>query len=172
LEVAYNNPPLKDIFGRPNNTTPPGITPEGSSVQYWSSTVYTGLGIGTNTLNLTRVGNNIRGQIFIFRTAAGARADLLDENSQIVYDYDGNNRFIVPRTALDFMAYREYGYPTDTGVIPMMNIFDPDGRAGNELGQEYLPTVSGTRLQLRLTLNAAGSCEVLTNDVVLPLFLR
>lgn len=172
VEIAYNNPPALDIFKRPNMTIPPGITPEGSSVQYWSSNVFPGLGTGLNTITINRVGNNIRGQILVFRNVAGARADLVNANDQIVYDWDGNNRYLVPRSFFDYMTFREYGYSSDIGVVPLMNVFDPDGRAGNELGQEFMPTVSGTRLQLRFSLNAAGSCEVLTNDVVLPMFLR
>lgn len=172
VEIAYNNPPALDIFKRPNDTTPPGITPEGSSVQYWSSTVYSGLGVGTNTIQLNRVGNNIRGQILIFRNVGGARADLMGPSDQLIYDWDGNNRYIAARSDFDFLTFREYGYSSDVGIIPLMNIFDPDGRAGCELGQEYMQTVSGTRLQLRLTLTTAGSLEVLTNDCVLPLFLR
>lgn len=171
-EVAYTNPPAKDLFNRPNITVPPGISPEGSSVQYWSSNIFPGLGAGLNTITINRVGNNIRGQILIFRNNAGARADLINATDQITYDWDGNNRYLVPRSTFDYIAFREYGYSTDVGVIPLMNIFDPDGRAGNELGQEYMQTVSGTRLILRFNLNAAGSCEVLTNDVVLPLYLR
>lgn len=172
VEIAYNNPPRADIFNRPNITIPPGITPEGSSVQYWSSNVFPGLGTGMNTITINRVGNNIRGQILVFRNAAGARADLINPTDQITYDWDGNNRYLVQRNVFDYLTFREYGYSSDVGVVPLMNIFDPDGRAGNELGQEYMQTVSGTRLQLRFNLNAAGSCEVLTNDVVLPLFLR
>lgn len=172
LEIAYNNPPAFDIFKRPNTTIPPGITPEGSSVQYWSSNVFPGLGVGLNTVTINRVGNNIRGQILVFRNAGGARADLVNPTSQIVYDWDGNNRYLAPRNVFDYLTFREYGYSSDVGVIPLMNIFDPDGRAGNELGQEYMQTVSGTRLQLRFDLNAAGSLEILTNDVVLPSFLR
>lgn len=171
-EVAYTNPPKLDLFNRPNITIPPGITPEGSSVQYWSSNIFPGLGTGLNTITINRVGNNIRGHILVFRTVAGARADLINATDQITFDWDGNNRYLVPRSTFDYLAFREYGYSTDVGVIPLMNIFDPDGRAGNELGQEYMQTVSGTRLILRFNLNAAGSCEVLTNDVVLPLFLR
>lgn len=171
-EVAYTNPPKLDLFNRPNITVPPGITSEGSAVQYWSSNIFPGLGTGLNTITINRVGNNIRGHILVFRTAGGVRADLINATDQITFDWDGNNRYLIPRSTFDYLAFREYGYSTDLGVIPMMNIFDPDGRAGNELGQEYMQTVSGTRLILRFNLNAAGSCEVLTNDVVLPLFLR
>jgi hypothetical protein len=171
-EVAYTNPPKMDLFNRPNITVPPGISAEGSSVQYWSSNIFPGLGTGLNTITINRVGNNIRGHILVFRTAAGVRADLINATDQVTFDWDGNNRYLIPRATLDYLAFREYGYSTDLGVVPLMNIFDPDGRAGNELGQEYMQTVSGTRLILRFNLNAAGSCEVLTNDVVLPLFLR
>lgn len=172
VEVAYNNPPAQDLFKRPNITIPPGITPDGSSVQYWSSNIFPGLGTGLNTITINRVGNNIRGQVLVFRNNAGARADLINSTDQITYDWDGNNRYLVPRYVFDYLTFREYGYSSDVGVVPLMNIFDPDGRAGNELGQEYMQTVSGTRLILRFNLNAAGSVEVLTNDVVLPMFLR
>lgn len=172
IEMAYSNPPAQDLFRRPNTTIPPGIAPDGSSVQYWSSNIFPGLGTGANTITINRVGNNIRGQVLVFRTAAGARADLINAGDSITYDWDGNNRYIVPRYIFDYLTWREYGYSSDVGVIPLMNIFDPDGRAGNELGQEYMQTVSGTRLILRFNLNAAGSVEVLTNDVVLPTFLR
>lgn len=172
LEIAYSNPPQQDLFKRPNITIPPGIAPDGSSVQFWSSNIFSGLGTGLNTITINRVGNNIRGQVLIFRNASGVRIDAITDVDQITYDWDGNNRFIAPRYTWDYLTWREYGYSSDVGVIPMMNIFDPDGRAGNELGQEYMQTVSGTRLILRFNLNTAGSCEILTNDVVLPMFLR
>lgn len=160
---AWTLPNETDVVGRPQAQFPPV---HGTS-QFWSSNVKS-VTVGQNTVPLVRVGNLIRNIVVIARNASGVRADnVFPDPVQVNWD---------ARVLLnDSQGYRKYvswerannllNNTNDTGVF----VFGFDHSDKNNQGDDspvlWLPTVQSTRLEIAGTIAAAGTLQVLTNDV-------
>jgi hypothetical protein len=51
-------------------------------------------------------------------------------------------------------------------VIVFPNFIDYNNLPGGEYGAAWLPTTGATKLQLQFTTSAAGTLEVVTNDII------
>lgn len=153
-----------DKYGNPQEQTPPG---EGT-ISYWTSKVYP-VTSGLNTLQLTRVGNFIRTHILVFRDANGVRS-VADSGgttpTTLTFQWDNQNRFVVNVQTLRQFAYELNGFDCPAGVVPLQYTADPDGIPLSEGGFEYMPTLASSLLNLVFNSTAAGTLEVITNDVV------
>ena len=167
---CWTQPPVSDVLGRGLTRQPPMV----GSTQYWSRAVMT-MAAGTNFGKyFTRVGNVVRGWLFIYRVT-GARvlnSTTTWPNPATIYR-DGYNYDIVDKNLWIEQTTRSYdlhnavetaGGP-DNGVFPYMFIFDLDGRPGNELRGQWWPTLQSSRIQLNGAFGKAGTLEVVTNDV-------
>lgn len=151
-------------YGEANQTNPPAV----GTVQYWSSQSFSVIN-GLNTLQLNRVGNVIRNHIFIFRDASNIRSNADSTGvtpSVIQFMIDAAIRYNVNVDTQRQRNFEAYGFDVPAGVISFPNTLDPDGIAGQEYGDNYLPTAASTTLKLQFTSSAAGSLQVLTNDIV------
>lgn len=161
--LMRSRPAAVDPYGSQQEQQPPSP----GTVQYWTSQTFP-ITAGNNTLILTRVGNLIRNQILVFRDATGTRA--LGETTvlptSIEYDWDAGQRYILNTATYRQIAYELNGFDAPQGVVPIQNTTDPNGVALAEYGDEWMPTVGSTKLQLRFTAGAAGSLQVITNDIV------
>lgn len=161
--LMRSRPAAVDAYGNIQETQPPSP----GTVQYWTSQTFP-VTAGSNTLILTRTGNLIRNHILIFRDATGTRA--LGETtvmpSLIEFDWDAGQRYILNTATIRQMMYELNGFDAPQGVVAFQNTTDPNGVALAEYGDEWMPTVGSTKLQLRFTAGAAGSCQVITNDIV------
>jgi hypothetical protein len=117
----------------------------------------------------------VRGWVFIYRNAAGARQTFASgnfPNPGIIYRDGYNYDVIDANNWLEEIAYK-YGLAAaadaaggpDNGVFPYMFIFDLDGLPGNELRGQYWPTLQSSRIELDGTYGVAGTLEVLCNDI-------
>lgn len=87
--------------------------------------------------------------------------------------YEGQQMTIQDRTIWRHMMARWFGYTAavgtagglDLGVFVLNFTRDFGLGPGAEMGNAYLPTTSGTRLEYQGVMAAAGSLEVLVNDV-------
>lgn len=162
--IYRSQPPAADSFGNRNATVPPAI----GTVGYWSRQTWAGL-TGAQTIQLSRVGNLIRNQFLIFRdTADGTRAtaETSDLPPSIEYDWDSGVRYV---STLDIQRLREFmarGTIHPAGVVFYGNTDDPDGIAGAEYGDSWMPTSGASKLTLRFTPAASCGLTVITNDVV------
>lgn len=157
---ARTNPPAVDVDGNPTAQLPPGL----GTVQYWSYATHSWSGTGEQVFYLPRVGQLIRNQILVFRNASGAR-DAAVVPASLIYEWDTGIRYSTPTDILRVHNYVHYGQLLDTGVVVLGNTLDPDHIPPGELGDSWLPTRGGTKLALRFTPGAAGSVEVLQNDI-------
>jgi len=169
--LCRSQPPATDMFGNQNSTTPPAV----GTVQYWTSQTASGLANGSNTIQLSRVGNLIRNHILVWRsssTTANPRAiaETADMPSLFEMDWDAGQRYIANTGTLRaVMGYLGYGFDVPNGVITLPNTGDPDKLFLSEYGDEWLGTVGATKLTLRYSPGASssgGSVTVLCNDIV------
>ena len=160
---AWTLPNETDVVGRPQAQFPPV---HGTS-QFWSQNVKS-IGVGQNTTALVRVGNLIRNVVVIARTAAGARADnVFPDPVQVNWD--------ARSLLLDSQGYRKYitwerannllNNTNDTGVFVFGFDHSDKNNQGDDSPTLWLPTVQSTRLELVGTSAAAGTLQILTNDV-------
>ncbi len=153
-----------DKYGNPQEQTPPG---EGT-ISYWTSKVFP-VTSGLNTLQLTRVGNFIRNHILIFRDASGVRSTADSGGTTpttITFQWDNQNRFVVNVQTMRQLAYELNGFDVPAGIVPLQYTADPDGLPVSEGGFEYMPTLASSLLNLVFNSTAAGTLEVITNDIV------
>lgn len=160
---SWAQPQAADVRGVPNTQRPPM---EGTT-QNWSEYAAPTL-VGNNTIRLPRVGNTIRMLVFINRDNTGARTDtgIPAELSMLI---DGNNW---RRNSFDYeeqRIYELYGYgaaerPAGVWVLALNDDFD--GKPGDEMGDFWLATSGATRLEVQGVWTAAGSLEILTNDIL------
>lgn len=158
---AYSNPAPMDQFGNALTSTPPAA----GTVQFWSVSSFNWSGTGEQVIQLPRVGNLIRNHILVFRTTAGARSDSVVP-ATITWEWDAGILFQESTLLRRLMIARLYGMDADTGVLIYGRTSDPDDLPTAEYGDEWLPTLGTTKLALRFTPGAAGSLDVLTNDIV------
>ncbi|MGE3449589.1 MAG: hypothetical protein AB7H92_18635 [Microbacteriaceae bacterium] len=161
-------PAAADAFGNPNEQAPPGV----GSYQRWVKNTFT-VNNGANTFRLPNVGNLIRTLILVFRNATPARIDttFMDPIQQNI---DGLSVLLEARAiAIEYVQER-YGYVgtidaaggRDTGVFVFDYSHELDGKPGFETRELYLRTNQATRLEYTGTTSAAGTLDVLTNDVI------
>ena len=169
---AWTQPPVQDVLGRALTRVPPLV----GTTNYWSRQsipVNAGASAGQT---FGRVGNVVRGWLFVYRNAAGARQTFASGNfpSPAILYRDGYNYDVIDtlnwqeeialRYGLNGAAADAAGGP-DNGVFPYMFTNDFDGGAGNELRGQYWPTLQSSRIELDGTYGVAGTLEVITNDV-------
>lgn len=156
---AWSPVPAADMNGRPQETAPPGH----GATQYWSVET-PNVASGTVQVPIRRTGNLIRNLILVFRDA-GARSATV-EPDDLTLRWDGRNvriREPVQLMRADFRDATNTNLPV--GVIPYIFTDDQDGTAGYESRHLYLPTVPSTRLEFEGTFGAAGTVEIITNDI-------
>jgi hypothetical protein len=161
---ARNKPASVDAYNNPQSTQPPAL----GSIQNWTSQVLT-VNNGANTLQLTRTGNLVRNHFFIFRAADGTRATAESTGvvpSVIEFDIDAGIRYKCNVDTWRNFTAEWYGFDIPAGVIAFPNTIDPDNQVGNEYGAQWLPTTGSTKLQLQFNTSAAGTLQVVTNDII------
>lgn len=164
--LARTSPPPADKYGHPQAQQPPSS----GSVSYWTSQKATVLN-GDNTIQLSRTGNVVRNHILIFRDANGSRANADSTGvtpPTIEFDYDAGVKYRARVDTLRQLNYEGYGFDMPSGVIAFPYTLDPDDTPGHEYGHEWLATSGSTLLQLKFTTSAAGTLEIITNDIVTP----
>lgn len=158
---AYSPVAPTDMQGRPQEQAPPGH----GATQYWSTTTKN-VAAGTNTIYHTRVGNLIRNLIYVARDSSGDRSATV-EPDEITLSWDSRQVVVGVPNAVHRAAMEEaFGLTTiPTGVLAFQFTDDQDGAAGYESRHLWLPTVSSTRLELSASFGAAGTLEIVTNDI-------
>lgn len=162
--------------GQSNQVTPPAM----NTTQFWSSQVYN-VNAGQQTIRLTRVGNYLRNEIFVFRRAGTSRAlgdaDFADPTTIML---DTRPLDTIERNNWRHQMFERSGYggahgttvpanDTPNGLNNGVFVWDMthefDGSFGHENRDLWLPTLGSTRLELQGVFANAGTLTVLTNDV-------
>lgn len=160
---AWTLPAATDNRNRPQAQVPPLL----GTGQYWSSRTQSGILVGNNTVALTRLGNYIRTLVFVARDASGVRSDSVFPDP-FQFNWDGmtirnqSQRY----TKQDIYEKTDGTLTLPTGVFVLpFNHGSPDGTVGNEDPDMWLPTTSNSRIEVTGSSAAAGSIQVLTNEV-------
>lgn len=160
---AWTLPNDRDVVGRPQQQFPPV---HGTS-QYWSQNVRS-TAVGANTVPLVRVGNLIRNIVVIARNSTGVRqSNVFPDPATLNWD--------ARQLLLDTQGYRNniswergnnlLNNSLDTGVFMYQFDHSNNNSAGDDSPTLWLPTVQSTRLEISGTSGAAGTWQILTNDV-------
>lgn len=167
---AWTQPAPQDVLGRQLTRVPPLV----GTTQYWSRQSIPVNAGQSNGQIFGRVGNIVRGWLFVFRNASGVRQAAANFLNPATLYRDGYNYDVIDiNNWLTEIGYR-FGYNTgtfdgnggpDTGVYPYMFIFDFSGIPGNELRGQYWPTLQSSRIELDGSYGVAGTLEVITNDI-------
>jgi hypothetical protein len=158
---AWSLPNETDLAGRPQEQEPPL---HGTS-QYWSSTT-PGVNAGANTTRLTRVGNMLRNVIFIARTAAGVRSDTVFPDPATL-SWDGNQLFLESQANHLRRLTEKLLNPLDrpVGVFAYPFSHSEDNSIGDGPPSLWLATVGSSRIEVTGNSAAAGTLQIVTNDV-------
>lgn len=157
---AWSLPNETDLGGRPQEQYPPM---HGTS-QYWQSNSK-GILVGANTIGITKVGNLIRNIILIARDATGARADTVFPDP-VSLDWDGNTlQRESQRGHIIRLKEKLHQATRDTGVFCYPFAHSELGRNGDGPASLWLGTVQSARLEVSGNSAAAGSIQVVMNDV-------
>lgn len=161
---ARTRPPAMDKSGRAQATQPPAA----GTAQYWMSQTANVLE-GDNTIQIKRTGNIIRNHYLIFRDSSGSRSSADSTGvtpTTIQFNYDAGIKYRARVDTLRQLDYEYYNFDVPAGVIALPYTTDPDGIPGHEYGDEYLATTGSTLLELQFTSSAAGTLQIITNDIV------
>jgi hypothetical protein len=177
--------PLEVVDGVPQATRPPLV----NSTMFHTVQDFTIGASGQAQIPLTRLGNRIRQLIFIFADNSGVRANG-DANfpDPLTISLDNRPILILPRylwlnrlswyyglqgAVANTVAAAGTAIPVDSGggrengVWPLPFNQEFLGKAGNELGDLWLKTLTTSRLELSGNFGGAGRLTVITNDVAL-----
>jgi hypothetical protein len=160
---AWMLPAAADVFGNPNEQAPPGV----GSYQRWVKNTFT-VNNGANTFRLPNVGNLIRTLVLVFRNATPQRVDATFIDP-VQLNIDGLSVLNHPRIVQKHYMQEKYGYTLgayDAGVFAMPYNDELDGKPGFETRELYVRTNQATRLEIVGNTSAAGTLDVLTNDVI------
>lgn len=165
---AWWEPQAVDLAGRAQADEPP--SPD--TVQYWMKASFTHAGAETITDQLKRLGYMYRNLIGTCRTTAPARSTANFPNPLTII-YEGQAMTVPDRAIWRNLMVRYFGYigatdaagGLDTGVMVFPFNRDFGLQPGAEIGNGYLPTASGTRVEFQGSIGAAGTLQWLINDV-------
>lgn len=158
---AWSQPAPTDLAGRPQEREPVGH----GTTQFWTSfTKQTGA--GQNNVLFTRVGNLIRQWIIVARTAAGVRSDTVFPDPFIL-QWDARN--LTSETQATRIKLQEEHYQAPSTRDPGVFVFSFNnlvvGHGGDEEPNLWLQTVQASRVELQGAAAAAGSLQIITNDI-------
>jgi len=165
---AWWEPQDRDLAGRAQAQEPP--SPD--TVQYWMKATFTHGGAEPITDQLKRLGYMYRNLIGTCRTTAPVRSTTNFPNPLTVI-YEGQAMTIPDRDLWRWLMGRYFGYTAAVGVAGGLDVgvfvlpFNRDFglQPGAEVGNGYLPTASGTRVEFQGNIGAAGTLQWLINDV-------
>lgn len=168
IQDAWWEPQMFDLKGRNQAQDPPSK----DTTQYWSKQVFNHVASGQITDQGKRLGYLYRNCILTARTTAPARTTSMFPDP-MTFLYEGQQKTIQDRALFRHMMARKWGYTAavgtagglDAGVFVMEFNRDFGLQPGAEIGNGYLPTTTGTRIEIQGTLNNAGTLDMLVNDV-------
>lgn len=165
---AWWEPQEKDLAGRSQASDPP--SPD--TVQYWMKANFTHAAAENITDQVKRLGYMYRNLVGTCRDNTGARTTANFPNPLTII-YEGQAMTVPDRQIWRHLMGRYFNYTAatdaagglDTGVMVFPFNRDFGHTPGAEIGNGYLPTASGTRLEFQGAIGAAGSLAWLYNDV-------
>lgn len=177
--------PLEVVDGVPQATMPPLV----NSTMFHTMQDFSISATGQQQIPLTRLGNRIRQLTFVYTNGSGSRsANDASWPDPLTISLDNRPIVIIPRYLWLNRISKYYGYvgalantvaaagtavPADSGggrengVWPLPFNTEFLGKAGAELGDLWLKTLTTSRLEVSGNFGATGRLTVITNDIAL-----
>lgn len=154
-------PAPQDMLGRPQMQSPP----YSGTVQLWTQQPNITLNSGNNRTQITRTGNLFRTVVFVTRVS-GVRNDGPFPDP-VTLKWDDRDLWITDRQTIRkiMREYIDQLVQRDTGVYAVLYNYGEQRQAGSNEINSWLPTVTATRYELNGSSAAAGTIDVLINDV-------
>lgn len=160
---AWTLPAPVDAQQRPQAQVPPLL----GTGQFWSSSQNAVLAGNIPAVQVRRVGNYIRSLILVGRDVSGVRSNAVFPDP-LMMTWDGNQMHNISLAALRFKLREKINGPftLPTGVIAIpYNDGGYIGKLGNETPDGWLPTSESSRIEFSGNNSAAGSIQLLVNEV-------
>jgi hypothetical protein len=161
-----------EAWSQPRDFAPDGTQnamrpPAAGTVQFWTAS-NVNVSPGEQRITLQRVGNHLRNLGLIYYNDNVPRIRESAEFPDFIrLEMDNKILFEIPKSVWVDQMFERYGFAADTGVFWLDFIHDMDGRAGHEGRNLWLPTTSGTRLDVIGNFTGTGGVlQILTNDVL------
>lgn len=160
---AWTLPAAQDATGRPQAQVPPLL----GTGQFWAATRQSVLSGAIEPLRVRQVGSYIRLIALVGRDVSGVRSNAVLPDP-IRFTWDGNAIHEISLAALRFRLRERisgvFTYPTGLICLPF-NHGGYMGKLGNETPDLWLATSESSRIEFTGNNTAAGSVEMLVNEV-------
>lgn len=162
---SWAQPDSNDLRGNPIEEIPAGLNVATLRRQQIVNLSAAG---ADNTLQISNVGNELRGLVMILRNSSGVRTDLLADPIRWRLDNRSLGTFTnaeVFNRMADFYDSLQTGSTRPTGVYVWPRFFDP----GHMVGESWLATTNATYLIFESATAAggtSGTCQIITDEVV------
>jgi hypothetical protein len=162
---SWAQPDSNDLRGNPIEEIPPGLNLATLRRQQIINLAAAG---ADNTLQLSNMGNELRGILMITRNSSGVRTDLLSDPVRWRIDNRSLGVFAsqeIFNRMSDFYESLQNGSTRPTGVYMFPRFYDP----GRMVGESWLATTNATYVIFESATAAGGSggtIQVITDEVV------
>lgn len=162
---SWAQPDSADLRGNPIEELPPGLNLATLRRQQIINLAAAG---ADNTFQLSNMGNELRGIIFITRNSSGVRTDLLSDPIRWRLDNRSLGVFATQEVfnqMTDFYEFLQNGSTRQTGVYVWPRFYQP----GVMAGQSWLATTNATYLIYESATAAggtSGTAQIITDEVV------
>jgi hypothetical protein len=160
----WSLPAGKDAAGNGQNVSPPDM----NTTQNWSKSVFP-IVAGANTIKLQRMGNLIRNLILVYReTATGNRSLYTSGNypNDLTITWDRYQLIKEPAVIRRARMNEDFGNIVHPDGVFVYHFTEDGSVPGNEKRNLWIPTLQPTEILFEGTFGAAGTLEVITNDVM------
>lgn len=162
---SWAQPDANDLRGNPIEEIPPGLNIATLRRQQIINLAAAG---ADNTLQLSNMGNELRGILFITRNSSGVRTDLLSDPIRWRIDNRSlgvfSNQEVFNRMS-DMYESLQNGSTRPTGVYVFPRFYDP----GRMVGESWLATTNATYVIFESATasgGTSGTIQVITDEVV------
>lgn len=162
---SWAQPDSNDLRGNPIEEIPPGLN---LATLRRQQIINLAAAAADNTLQLSNMGNELRGILMITRNSSGVRTDLLSDPVRWRIDNRSlgvfSNQEIFNRMS-DFYESLQNGSTRPTGVYIFPRFYDP----GRMVGESWLATTNATYVIFESATASGGSggtIQIITDEVV------
>lgn len=155
-------PKQRDLLGRLQAQAPP----RHGTTQYWTRLPGRSVNAGYQTIPITKVGNMIRQMIFVWREG-GVRTNA-GFPDVIELRWDARDLRVVRKRVLRKEMSRSFQHAQQNPDNVPTGVFVFDFEGPIESPHMWLPTMTSSRLEIAGTFNAAGTLDILINEVAPP----
>jgi hypothetical protein len=165
---AYDQPEPQSA-GMANQVEPPAV----GTTSLWSVQAGVTVNNGQNNIELKRKGNYLRQLIFVFRSSGTRATGQANWPDQTIFMRDAFPARYYEDKIWRHIMFERTGYTgtietsggLDNGVRFHDYMHEFDTALGRELRDQWQPSRGSTRLELTGSFKAAGTLDIITNDV-------